>query len=99
MTRRNCITARTAAAAAFCVLAFAGNARAADIIVNTTSMTTTNDAFCGFGEAVQALNNQAPFNGCIAGNGNNDRILLQAPGTAPYQTFASVDVARSVQII
>ena len=70
-------------------------AHAATITVNTTSMTEANDTQCTFGEAVKAVNNQAAFKGCSAGNGSNDTINLPS-GT--LSTAVTVAIGRSVVI-
>lgn len=98
MKKLDCINARTMSAAAAAVLGLLApaGARAADIVVETDSMAITQDSICGFAEAVEAVNTQAPFNGCDPGDGNNDRIVL---GARTFQTFNTVAVARDVEIV
>jgi hypothetical protein len=75
----------------------ATSARAATITVNTTSMRYTNDKACGLAEAIVAVNQKKAFDGCPAGNGKSDTIVVPA-GTYSAISGVPLAIATSVTI-
>lgn len=62
--------------------------------LNSTNTGVVNDSLCGLREAIQAVNTQAAYSGCAAGNGN-DVIIL---GNNTYTVTATLYVTKSVEI-
>lgn len=56
-------------------------AAAANIPVTTLADADAVDGECSLREAIEAANNDSPYNECAAGTGSSDRILLTVPGT------------------
>lgn len=83
----NAFFTRRALAAAI-GLCLAGQAHAADIVVNSTVEGSVVGA-CTVQDAVTAVNTQAAKNGCIAGNGSSDTIDLTGFTTATTITFSA----------
>lgn len=77
----------------------AGEASAATIPVTVTSMAIVNDGQCSLREAIIAVNMQAAYNGCPAGNGVNDTITLPNWSYSDALNGTYITVARSVKIV
>ncbi len=75
----------------------ATRAQAATITVNTTNMAYANDSACGLPEAIVAVNKAKAFDGCPAGNGKNDTVVVPA-GTYTAQSGAPLAITASVTI-
>ncbi len=76
---------------------YAKPANAATVTVNTTNMSYVNDGACGLAEAIVAVNTARAFDGCPAGNGKNDTIVVpvgqySANQSAPLAITASVTI-------
>ncbi|MDP9001655.1 MAG: hypothetical protein M3O46_16270 [Myxococcota bacterium] len=99
MTRRTTIDSTLALAfgalAAFLLISLSPvDAWAATIRVNTTNMAFVNDNKCGLAEALQAVANQASFDGCPAGH-SPDTIVVPS-GT--YVATSSLVITSDVTI-